>query len=161
MGKISFLIHRIVMILSTMVPCILLFSCSPKVIYVKGDTEVVYRDSIITKIDSVEVPLPYEVVKEVVPFMDTLFMETSLAVSKSYVDTTTKTLQGEIKNKQKSLSVEIEHKEQFHSRDSIVREPYPVEVEKIVKVYPKWLIIIAILGAVCITAELLLFFMKR
>lgn len=140
---------------------ILVSACSPKIVPVPStDTNVVVRDSIVYVKDTVQVPLPVEVVKEVVPFMDTLFMETSLAVSKSYVDTTTKTLKGEIKNKQKTLPVEIEHQEQYHQRDSIqiIKEPYPVEVEK--KVYPKWLIIIAILGAVCLTAEFMRIFIK-
>jgi len=146
--------------LGTMIPCIFLVACSPKIIYLPGETEVVYRDSIITKIDTLSVEIPKERIVEVVPILDTLTLDSSVSTARAWVDTSAKMLKGEMKTKG-TINVPVPSTEQYHQRDSIVREPYPVEVEKVVKVYPKWLIIIAILGAVCITAELLLFFMKR
>lgn len=129
MKKLFFILAAIVLINN---------ACSPRVIYVKGDTTVEYRDSIITKIDSIEVPLPVEVIQTIVPAVEVWEAETSLAEARCELDTNLMVLRGHLKNKQKSLPVEIEHKEEFHQRDSIVREPYPVEVEKIVKVTPKW-----------------------
>ena len=101
---------------------------------VKGDTVVEYRDTTIWK-DSL-IYTPVEVVKEVVPQMDTLNMETSLASATAYVDTTTNTLKGSIKNK-KGITEQIKWREKIVYKDSIsIQEvPVPVEVTKEVKTH--------------------------
>ena len=111
---------------------ILLTSCSTiKYVPVKG--EDVYHTEYITK-DSI-VYTPVEVIKEVVPEMDTLYMETTVAKAKAYLDTNLNILKGEMKNKK-----EIIYKDKIVYRDSIIIQkqevPVPVEVEK--KVIPKW-----------------------
>ncbi len=117
-------------------------ACSPKIIYLPGKTETVveYRDSISVRTDTVSVPVPVETVKEVVPQLDTLRMETSVSTAKAWLDTNTVTLRGEMKNKKTSLQKEVIYKDRYVYRDSIRVEekPYPVEVEKVVKVTPKW-----------------------
>ena len=119
---------------------------------VKGDTVVEYRDTTIWK-DSL-IYTPVEVVKEVVPQMDTLKMETSLAEAQSYVDTTTNTLKGSIKNK-KGITEQIKWREKIVYRDSLVTQEVPVEVQvtKEVKVHPwyeKILWILSLLAGVMI-----------
>lgn len=111
--------------------CLFLAACSPKVIYVKGDTTVEYRDSIVTKIDSVEVPVPFEVVKEITAVLDPLHMEITNAVADAWVDTNTNTLQGTLKSRG-TINTPVPTKEEYHSRDSIqIREiPVPYEVTK-------------------------------
>ena len=111
---------------------LLFVSCSTiKYIPVKG--EDIYHTEYITK-DSI-VYTPVEVIKEVVPEMDTLYMETTVAKAKAYLDTNLNTLKGEMKNKK-----EIIYKDKIVYRDSIIIQkqevPVPVEVEK--KVIPKW-----------------------
>lgn len=102
-------------------------SCgSPKYIYVQGETKVEYRDSTVYK-DSV-VYVPVEKVVEVVPVMDTLSMETSIAKAEAYVDTSLMQLRGKIENKSGKV-YEIRYRDRTVIRDSIVYEPYPVEVE--------------------------------
>lgn len=115
---------------------LLLFGCSPKVI-VRETAKIEYRDSIVTKIDSVEVPMPVEVIREVVPALDTLEMETSAAAAKAYLDTASKSLRGEMKNK-KSMVAPVPVTEKYQYRDSIIFRDIPVEVERIKKVVPKW-----------------------
>lgn len=101
----------------------------------KVDSTIIqYRDT------TIYVEVPVEVVKEVVPELDTLRMETSLAKSTSYLDTTTRTLKGELKNKQEPLEkiVYLPSKEHIVYRDSIVTKEVPVEVEVEKEIIPKW-----------------------
>ena len=119
---------------------------------IKGDTVVEYRDTTIWK-DSL-IYTPVEVVKEVVPQMDTLNMETSLASATAYVDTTTNTLKGSIKNK-KGITEQIKWREKIVYRDSLVTQEVPVEVQvtKEVKThfwYEKILWVLSLLAGVMI-----------
>jgi len=160
--NIKRMMSRIFLILSVLIALMFAASgCSPKVIYVKGETEVVYRDSIVTKIDSVEVPLPVEVIKEVAAPTDTLEMETSLAKAKAWVDTASNTLRGEIKNKPKSLPVPVEHKEEFHQKDSIQKVEVPVPYEVIKYKVPKWCWWILGIAALLLAMEVLKIFMEK
>ena len=111
---------------------LLLTSCSTiKYVPVKG--EDIYHTEYITK-DSI-VYTPVEVIKEVVPELDTLYMETSVAKAKAYLDTNLNILKGEMKNKK-----EIIYKDKIVYRDSIViqKQEVPVEVEVEKKVVPSW-----------------------
>ena len=107
-------------------------SCSTiKYVPVKG--EDIYHTEYVTK-DSI-VYTPVEVIKEVVPELDTLYMETSVAKAKAYLDTNLNTLKGEMKNKK-----EIIYKDKIVYRDSIIiqKQEIPVEVEVEKKVIPRW-----------------------
>lgn len=111
---------------------LLFVSCSTiKYIPVKG--EDIYHTEYITK-DSI-VYTPVEVIKEVVPELDTLYMETSVAKAKAYLDTNLNTLKGEMKNKK-----EIIYRDKIVYRDSIIiqKQEVPVEVEVEKKVVPGW-----------------------
>lgn len=111
-------------------------SCgTTKYIYLPGETKIEYRDSTVYR-DSIEYR-PVEVIKEIVPELDTLKLETSLARSEAYLDTTHRVLRGKIENKQ-GISTQIHYKDRIVYRDSIVTKPVPVEVqvEKKVKVIP-------------------------
>ena len=111
---------------------LLLTSCSTiKYVPVKG--EDIYHTEYVTK-DSI-VYTPVEVIKEVVPELDTLYMETSVAKAKAYLDTNLNTLKGEMKNKK-----EIIYKDKIIYRDSIIiqKQEVPVEVEVEKKVVPSW-----------------------
>lgn len=119
---------RFILIFFTVLLC---FSCKTiQYVPIKGDTVVEYRDTTIWR-DSL-IYTPVEVVKEVVPYMEPLTMETSLAKAEAYVDTTTRTLKGKIENK-KGITEQIKWREKIVYKDSIsVKEvPVPVEVEKI------------------------------
>ena len=101
----------------------------------KVDSTIIqYRDTIIF------VEVPVEVIKEVVPQLDTLYMETSLSHSTSYLDTTTRTLKGELKNKIEPIEkiVYLPSKEHIVYRDSIITKEVPVEVQVEKKHIPQW-----------------------
>lgn len=115
---------------------VLFASCgAPKVIYLPGKTEYVYRDSLITKIDTLKVPVPVESHTNVAA--DSSHLETSLAVSDASVDTLG-FLHHSLRNKKTSLPAAVPVTEHIVYRDSIVVKEVPVEVEveKIVKVVP-------------------------
>ena len=111
---------------------LLFVSCSTiKYVPVKG--EDIYHTEYVTK-DSI-VYTPVEVIKEVVPDLDTLYMETSVAKAKAYLDTNLNALKGEMKNKK-----EIIYRDKIVYRDSIIiqKQEVPVEVEVVKKVVPGW-----------------------
>lgn len=142
---------------------VLFAACSPKIVYVptNTDTHIEYRDSVIYKVDTLKIPVPVETIKEVVPQMGVLEMETSVAEARAWVDSTTKTLKGEMKNKKTELSQpQVVYKEKIVYRDSLVEKevPVPVEVEKKVPFVPfpwKFLSVIGILAIAFITFKLI------
>jgi hypothetical protein len=107
-----------------------LSGCKSKKVIVEKE-KVVYqtKDSIVQR-DSL-VYVPYEVVKDY--SLDTLVMQTSLAVSKSWLDTSTFYIVGELKNL-KALEVKYIEVDKWYTKDSIVEKekpvPYEVEVVK-------------------------------
>lgn len=117
-------------------------ACSPRIVYLPGEnhTVVEYRDSVVVRTDTLSVPVPTETVKEVADRLGVLEMETSVAEAKAWLDPDTETLRGEMKNKKTDLKKEVVYKDRYITRDSLVyvKESYPVEVEKIKKVTPKW-----------------------
>lgn len=122
---------------------LLLTSCSTIKYVPISDSENIHKvDSTIIQYrdTTIFVEVPVEVVKEVVPQLDTLFMETSLAESTSYLDTTTRTLKGELKNKQEPIEkiVYLPSKEHIVYRDSIITKEVPVEVQVEKKYIPQW-----------------------
>lgn len=102
-----------------------------KYVPVKG--EDIYHTEYVTK-DSI-VYTPVEVIKEVAPELDTLYMETTVAKAKAYLDTNLNTLKGEMKNKK-----EIIYRDKIVYRDSIIiqKQEIPIEIEVENKVVPKW-----------------------
>ena len=89
---------------------------------------VEYRDT------TIYVKVPVETIREVVPELDTLVMENSVAVSRSFLDTDTRTLKGELRNKPVSLPHETklpEKNETEHEVVEVIKEvPVLVEIEK-------------------------------
>ena len=102
---------------------------------VQPSTQVVYtyKDSTVVKDSMRLVDLPVERIVDRVAIYDTLELETSLAKTRAWVDTTKHALVGEMKNKQKA-NIKVEYREKIIYRDSIytkeVPVPYEVTVEK-------------------------------
>lgn len=140
-------------------------ACSPKInhIPVKDSISVERRDSVIYRVDTLRIPVPVETVKEVVPPMDTLKMETSVAEAKVWADTSTKTLKGELKNKKTELAAtQVVYKEKTVYRDSLITKeiPVPVEVEKEVKYVPWPVKMLAYLGGISLVIIIFVIFSK-
>lgn len=119
--------------------CLFFVGCKtqPPTVIQKEEIIWTYKDSIVTK-DSV-CYIPIERYVDIVPQYDTLYLNSSIAESKSWVDTTNHILRGELKNKN-AIQYQIKYVERVVTNDSIVdREvpiPYPVVEEKIK--YPWW-----------------------
>lgn len=101
---------------------------------VRIEKVVEYRDT------TIYVEVPHEVIKEVVPELDTLFMENRVATSTTFLDTTTRTLKGELKSKPTKLPQPVKLPETTE-KEEIIKEvikevPVRVEVEK--KHIPNW-----------------------
>lgn len=140
-------------------------ACSPRIFHtpVKDSISVERRDSVIYRVDTLRIPVPVETVKEVVPPMDTLKMETSVAEAKVWADTSTKTLKGELKNKRTELSQpQVIYKEKTVYRDSLITKeiPVPIEVEKEVKYVPWPVKMLAYLGGISLVIIILVIFSK-
>lgn len=94
------------------------------------------RDTVILKADTVRMTIPVEKIVEVVPAMDTLRMETSVAKAMAYADTATGTLKGKIENKPYEQKKEIQHTEKIRTVEK--RVEVPVEVVKWKNRIPVW-----------------------
>lgn len=127
--------YKIVLLLAvteTMVGCGLF--TKPSQPQPSTQVQVTYKDSTIVK-DSIRiVDLPVERIVDMVAVYDTLELETSLAKSRAWVDTSRHALVGGIENK-KQAKIKVEYRERLIYRDSIyikeVPVPYEVEVEKV------------------------------
>lgn len=109
----------------------LFISCaSIKEVPVQTVETVVYRDSLIYIRDTLKIEVPKEIVKEVLPQIDTSYLKTTLAESIAYIDTLERKLhhtlkqKGEIKIKYDTI-VKIEYV------DRIITKEVPVQVEVI------------------------------
>lgn len=118
---------------------IMLFSlvgCKQKQIIVEKEKLVyVTKDSIVHRDSTVYVPV--EVYKNFA--LDTLVLRTSLAESKSWFDTSSDYLVGEIRNL-KAVEYKYIEIDKWHTRDSLIYKEKPVPyqvVEKKIK-YPWW-----------------------
>ena len=106
---------------------IMLGACgTPKYITVKEKEYI--KDTVVIKADTVKVDIPVEVKVNVVPQLDTLRMETSVA--EADLDTLTQTLKGSLKNKKTELKKEIQTIEKTKFVERKVEVPVPYEVVK-------------------------------
>lgn len=94
------------------------------------------RDTVILKADTVRMTIPVEKIVEVVPAMDTLRLETSVARAMAYADTATGTLKGKIENKPYEQKKEIQHTEKIRTVEK--RVEVPIEVVKWKNRIPVW-----------------------
>lgn len=92
-----------------------------KLIYVTKDS-IVHRDSLVY--------MPVEVYKDY--SLDTLVLQTSLAISKSWLDTSSAYLVGEIRNL-KAVQIKYVEVDKWHTKDSIVEKTKEVPVEVVVE----------------------------
>lgn len=115
----------LVMILFSFIGC-----SSLKEIPVETVEKVVVKDSIVYR-DSI-VYIPQERIVEIVPQLDTLFMDIETASSKAYLDTANMLLRGELKSKKKEV---VKYQTIIEYRDRVdtvyIKEPQPYEVEVI------------------------------
>lgn len=100
--------------------------------YVPTDTteKIEYRDTLIYICDTVHVPVPYEVVKEVIPDIDTSYLETSLAKSTAYLDKDRRKLQHTLEQKG-TVETVVDTVVKIQYVNTYIDREVPVEVEVI------------------------------
>ena len=112
---------------------LVLSSCrtQPPTIIQKEEVIWTYKDSIVQR-DSI-CYIPIERYVDIVPIYDTLVLSTSIAESRSWVDTSNHILRGVIRNT-KAIQYQVKYIEKVVTNDSIVKVdrpiPYPVVEEK-------------------------------
>ena len=117
---------------------VMLLGCGQiRQIPVQTQTITNYRDSLIIRDSIIPVYLPVESEKDYSRAPDTLYLETSLAGAKTWLDTSANVLRGEIHNKPVA-KLPVPYKEHTVYRDSLVYKEVPVEVEKLKTVHPRY-----------------------
>ena len=123
-------------------------SCSTtKYTPVQTIEKIEYRDSLIYIKDTITIPIEKEVIKEVIPSIDTSYLETSVAKSVAYLDTAkrqlhhTLTQEGEVKT-----IIDTTHIITYVDR--IVEKEVPVEVEIEKPYIPTFFWIVTIYAAI-------------
>jgi hypothetical protein len=120
-------------------------SSNPVVVKSKEKVKTILRDSLIIR-DSVVIT-PIERIVDIVPQYDTLHLQTSLAKSKAWIDTTTHTLKGEITNKKQEQNKNRTEVKYINRVDSVFIDkpiPYPNPVPYVPKVC-KWSMVFSII----------------
>lgn len=129
--------------------CTIFLSSCGNLKYVATETKTIYNyidSTIVSYKDSIIfVEMPVERIIDVVAQYDTSKLETSIAKSTAYVDTTTHTLKHSLVNKDSSIQkeIKIEYKDRIVYKDSLVIKEVPIEVPIDKIVYPKifwWLL---------------------
>ncbi len=91
------------------------------------------KDSIAIKLITVKVPVPVEVMREIVPAEDYSHLETSVAESTAYIDSLGR-LHHDLQNKAGTIEATVPVQEHYHSADTTHEhaqvEPQIVTVEK-------------------------------
>ena len=117
--------------LTILVAGLMLIACGPiKQIPVETVEKIVYKDSLIYIHDSIEVPIPHEVVREVIPDIDTSYLKTSVAESIAYLDTAKRKLHHTLEQKGK-VEIKYDTIVKVQYVDRIIKQDVPVEVEVI------------------------------
>ena len=121
---------------------ILLFivcSCGPvRYIPIEKNETINIRDSVVLRDSTVITYLQKEKIKEIVPELDTLVMNTKYAKSVSYLDTTTNTLQGTLEQLDSvPVKTKILYKDRIIYKDHFIDRDVPVPVEVKEKYIPK------------------------
>lgn len=135
-----------------------LSSCSPKII-----EKIVYetRDSIITKIDTLQVQLPPVYIKDYTALEDTLTLHSDYATAKAWVNVDKELLEGEMKSNEKPIPVPTPIHEEYHQKDSVQIQEVPVYIDKVKEVTPRWAKILLIVNIAVVVLGLIAFWIKR
>lgn len=101
-----------------------------KQVPVQSIEKIIYKDSIVYLKDTLVINVPYEIVKETIPDVDTSYLKTTLAESTAYLDTTQRKLVHTLTQKGE-LEIIYDTIVKFQYVDKVIEKEVPVEVEVI------------------------------
>ena len=117
---------------------ILTVSCATtKYVPIETETKITQKDSIVYVRDTVEIPIERQVIKEVMPLVDTSYLSTDLAHSTAYLDT----LERKIHHTLEQSGTVKAKIDTFYTTKIVEKAVYkdrPVEVEVPVKYVPSF-----------------------
>ena len=130
--------------------------------YVPVETikEVHIKDTTYLRDTLVRVELEKARLADFVDLGDTLVLQTDLARSTAFWDSTSGKLKGTLENTLKYVEKPVQIRERLVYRDSVEVREVPVEVEKPVKYVPKFWKVFGILGILSLVAAVL-YILKR
>lgn len=138
-----------------------LSSCTTlKEVPVQTVEKIVYKDTLIYINDSIKIDVPYEVVKEVIPEIDTSYLKTSLAESVAYLDIDKKKIVHTLTQKGE-ISTKLDTVVKFQYIDKIIQKEVPVEVEVIKYKYDTLFWVLAGWAVLCIVFVILKLYFRR
>ncbi len=110
-----------------------------KTVYVptQAETIIEYRDTTIRVVDTIKVEVPKEVIREVIPIVDTSRLETSVAKSQAWIDTVNKKLMHNLENKKTNLKAKVDTVVIVKTKNEYIEKPVIKELEVPVKYIPK------------------------
>lgn len=112
-----------------------------KYVPVPGQTVVEYRDSIVTKLDTLKIEIKNtEYVRDWTGLLDTLALsaEGGKVKSRAWVDTTKSILAGELKTEPRKVDVFVPHQLEYHEKDSTTVKPVVIEKVEVKTKTPRW-----------------------
>lgn len=148
-------------IILCLIPFLFLFGCSTvQQIPVETIEKIEIRDSLIYITDSILIEVEKEVIKEVLPEMDTSYLETSLARSTAYLDTNKRQIHHTLEQSG-TIKTELDTAVRIQYVDRIVEKEIPIitEVEKIV--IPTWCWLLLIGNVLIIAVKITRFIYKQ
>jgi hypothetical protein len=132
--------------------------------YIPVAGETIIKDSIIyeERIDTAWITLPPVKVKDYSALKDTLRLDGVYEVAWAAVSEEKEMLVGGIETTKEKIPTQVIYKTKTEYRDSTVYKEIPIEIEKerIVKVYPKGLVILSIFGTISILVLLFILYIK-
>lgn len=135
--KKSWIIIDILLGIGLLVFLLSINSCATtKYVPVQGQHTIEIRDSIIRVVDTVTIEIPKEKIVEVIPEVDTSYLETKLAFSTAYLDRNNKTIHHTLEHKETALKTKIDTVFITHVKTEYKDKVVIEEVE--VPVIPTW-----------------------
>ncbi len=131
-------------LLSILLICLVLCQGCRSIQYVPIKETVIEKDTFI-KLDSIIIELPYEVKNNNIPYNQKSVLETSLAKSTAYLDSTDNQLKHSLENKPQA---KLDPDTVFKIKIKEVYKEIPVEVIKEVPYIPNWAWITMCLGVI-------------
>lgn len=118
--------------------CLSVLGCSSiRYVPIENIEKIIYKDSTIYVNDTITVEVEKQVIKEVLPQLDTSVLKTDLASSIAYLDTNKREIHHELKQ-EGTIRVVYDTVYVTKNVEKIKEVEVPIEVEKEVKYTPDW-----------------------